>query len=81
MLEQLVIHHLNGLRAEPDLTVTDAPRHLFFQLLKRAADDEQNVPGVDRVAFGFAAPLKFECRLQLRLEIVHAAHRHFGFFH
>jgi len=63
------------LRAEPDLTVTDTPRHLFFQLPKRAADDEQNMPGVDRVAFSCAAPLKFERRLQLRLEIVHAAHR------
>jgi len=46
VLEQFVIHHLNGAAPEPDLTVTDAPRHLFFQLLKTRADDEQNVPGV-----------------------------------
>src|ERR1043165_7923624 len=49
-------------------------RDLFFQFLERTANDEQNVAGVDRVAFGFAAPLKFERRLQLSLEIIHAAY-------
>src|SRR4029079_15293130 len=65
VLEQLVVHDANWLRAESDLTVPNATRYLFFQLFKCAAHDEQNVPGVNGVAFGFSAPLKFERRLQL----------------
>ena len=60
VLEQFVVHHLNWLRAESDLTVPDAPCHLFLQLFKRATHHEQNVPSVDRLASCFAAPLKFE---------------------
>jgi hypothetical protein len=63
VLEQFVVHHLKRLRAEADLTVTDTPRYLFFQLLKRAAYHEENVAGIDRIAFGFAASLKLERRL------------------
>ena len=56
-------------------------RSLFFESLECAAYDKKNVARVNRVAFSFAAALKFECRLQLRLEIVHAANRDFRFFH
>ena len=81
MPKQLVVHHLNRFGAKSNLTVPDATRHLFLQFLKRAADYEQNVPGVDRLTFGLATPLKLERRLQLRLQIVHAADRHFCFLH
>ena len=37
VLEQFVVHHLNWLRAKPDLAVSHTSRHLFFQLFKRAA--------------------------------------------
>ena len=72
---------MNRLCAEADLSLPDAPGDLFLQLLESAADHEENVPRVNRLAFRLAASLKLECRLQLRLEIVHAAHRHFSFLH
>src|SRR6266550_8490982 len=81
VLEQFVVHHLNWLRAESDLPVPDTARHLFLQFPKCAADNEQDMAGVDRLAFCFAAPLEFECGLQLRLKIGHAANGHFCFLH
>src|SRR5947208_12288895 len=63
MLEQFVIHHFNGLRAEPDLAMTNAPSHLLFQFFECAAYHKKNVARIDRVAPGFAASLEFECRL------------------
>ena len=81
VLKQFVVHHVDRLRLKSDLTVTDAPRHLLFQFFKRAADHEQNVAGVDRLAFGFAFALIFKRGLKLRLQIVHRPGRHFSFFH
>src|SRR6184192_110834 len=81
VLKQFVVHHLDRLRPETDLSLTDAPRDLLFQFFKRAADDEKNVAGVDRLALGFALSLELKSCLQLRLEIVHAPNGHFGFFH
>jgi hypothetical protein len=63
MLEQFVVHHLNRLGPKSDLSLPHTPRHLLFQLLKSAAYYEENVPGVDRLAFCLAASLKFECGL------------------
>ena len=81
VLKQFVVHYLHGLGPETDLSLTHAPGHLFLQFFKRAADHEQNVASVDRLPFCFAFALKLERRLQLRLQIVHAPHRHFRFFH
>ena len=63
MLEQFVVHHLNRFGPKSYLSLAHTPRHLFFQLLKRAAYYEENVPGVNRFAFCLAASLKFECGL------------------
>src|SRR6266513_2395966 len=63
VLEQLVVHHLNWLRAEPDLAMTNAPGHLLFQFFECAAYHKKNVAGIDRIASGFAASLEFERRL------------------
>src|SRR6266700_2850132 len=61
VLEELIVHHLNRLGPKSYLCLPNASRHLFFQLLKRTAHHEENVPRVDRLAFCLAAPLKFEC--------------------
>src|SRR3981189_3146953 len=81
VLKQFVVHHAHGLSAESDLALRNAPRDLLLQSFKRAAHHKKNVARIDRFAFRLAALLKFEGRLQLRLEIVRAAHRHLGFFH
>ena len=63
MLEQLVVHHLNRFGLKSDLSLPHTPRYLLFQLFKGAAYYEENVTGVDRLAFCLAASLKFECGL------------------
>ena len=60
MLKELVVHHLNRFGLKSYLSLPNAPRHLFLQLFECAAHHEENVPGIDRLALGFAAPLKLE---------------------
>src|SRR5439155_10076352 len=60
VLEQFVVHHLNWLGSKPYLCLPDPTRHLLLQLFERAADDKENMAGVDCLAFCFAAPLEFE---------------------
>src|SRR6266480_3176032 len=52
VLKQFVVHYLDRLGPETNLSLSHAPRHLLLQFLKRAAHDEKNVAGVNPLAFG-----------------------------
>ena len=70
--------------AEADLALAQPAADLVAQPLERAGDDEEDVPGVDRVLARLAsaaAPLELERALELRLDVHGVAHGHLRLLH
>src|SRR5580704_18842192 len=81
-LEFRFAYGFRQMTAETDVRLAHALADDLQHLVESAADDEEDVPGVDRLAFDLAAaPLVFEGGLQLRLDIRGRTEGDFRFLH